>query len=168
MFKLDIPTTVCPDFDINLIESKDRKHSCERDSFGNPKHAQVVDQFDSQPFLQGENGFRRNDIAILQGAESEELKEAIASRLVEMRDNASFSDMSDSEIAKLAIPRYCQTPASLSDWQASIDHGNLAKEVDSFISAKESEAQKQADIESKLAELETLKAKKDSVEPKTE
>lgn len=168
MFKLDIPTTVCPDFDINLIESKDRKHSCERDSFGNPKHAQVVDQFDSQPFLQGENGFRRNDIAILQGAESEELKEAIASRLVEMRDNASFGDMSDSEIAKLAIPRYCQTPASLSDWQASIDHGNLANEVDAFISAKESEAQKQADIESKLAELETLKAKKDSVEPKNE
>lgn len=166
MFKVSFPQNVSPDVDIRLVETGDYKHSIERDSFGNPLHGQVVDQFDAQPFLQGENGFRRNDISILRAAESAEVKEAIASRLVELKDNADFAGMTDEQIAALAVPRYCQTAASVADWQSSLDHGSLAKSVDEWIANEQAAAQKQADIQAKLAELETIKAKAANVDPK--
>lgn len=105
------------------------------DSVGRPIGACPVDQFDSQSFMMGENGFRRSDIAILVSAESEDLKRAIAARIVEINSNFPDQSLSDSELAAMAIPRNCQSSSMIRDWAASLEKSGFAKAVDAFVKA---------------------------------
>lgn len=120
-----------PDFDPFIEDTS--KLTCPRDSVGRPQGAQAVDQFDSEPFMMGENGFRRSDIGIMMSSESDQLKQSIAARLVEIKSQPGADGLNDHELAQLAIPRSCQSPASLTDWQASLDCGGFAKAADEII-----------------------------------
>lgn len=164
MFKISKPKNIDPCFDHNLINFAD--HPCEKDALGRPKGAQIVDQFDAKDFMLGENGFRASDVAILFGNESQQIKDAVAARLVEIKSNPAAADLSDAELAKMAIPRNCQSPVALTDWMASLEHSGISKTVDNFIAAEEQKAAKKAELDAKLAELEALKSK--SVESKFE
>lgn len=126
---------VFPSDDINdMIPIEEMVY--EKDSMGRPKNAQAVDQFDSQSFMLGENGFRRSDVSILMSAESEDLKLAIASRIQELKASSpDYSGLSDSEIAAMTIPRYVNSAAQFRDWASSLDKSGFAKQVDSFIEA---------------------------------
>ena len=131
-------TYVYPENDILYLDgSKESIERCgiELDSVGRPKGAQPVDQFDSQPFMMGENGFRRSDISILMSAESDDLKRAVASRMEEIKAQFPDQTLSDSELADMAKPRYCQSWSDLRDWSASLEKSGLAKQVDVFIEA---------------------------------
>lgn len=133
-----------PDFDPFIEDTS--KLTCPRDSVGRPQGAQAVDQFDSEPFMMGENGFRRSDIGIMMSSESDQLKQTVAARLVEIKSQPGADGLNDHELAQLAVPRSCQSPASLTDWQASLECGGFAKAAEEFVSKH---SPKQAD-ESKI------------------
>ncbi len=107
----------------------------EKDSVGRPKNAQPVDQFDAQPFMMGENGFRRSDIAILASAESDDLKSAIAARMQQIQTQYPDQNLSDAELAALTIPRNCQSSSAFREWAASLEKSGFAKSVNEFIEA---------------------------------
>ena len=107
------------DSDINNL-IPENELNIERDSLGRPINAQVVDQFDAQPFMMSENGFRKNDISILMSAQSEDLKMSILSRLTELQDSGSdLSGLTDAQVCDLIVPRYAQGAAEFRDWVAS-------------------------------------------------
>lgn len=126
---------VFPDTDINDLIPVDEL-VVEKDSTGRPKNAQPVDQFDAQPFMMAENGFRSNDVSLLMKAESEDLKMQIASRMQEIKNSGiDLSDYTDEEIAKMTIPRYVNSAAQFRDWAASLEKSGFAKQVDAYIEA---------------------------------
>ena len=112
-----------------------------------PKGAQPVDQFDSEPFMMGENGFRRSDISILMSAQSDDLKRSIANRLQEIQVQFPDQSLSDAELAQMAIPRYAQSASGFRDWAASIEKSGFAKSVNEWIDAHKSEEQKSDTID---------------------
>ena len=115
----------------------------EKDSMGRPKNAQPVDQFDAQEFMMAENGFKRSDVSILMKVESDDLKAAVAARIQDIQVSMpDFGDMTDSEIAALAIPRYVNSAAQFRDWAASLDKSGFAKQVDSYIEANKAKFEK--------------------------
>lgn len=114
-----INDVILPENDINpLVPIEDMVF--EKDAFGRPKGAQPVDQFDAQPFLLGENGFRRSDISIMMHAESDDLKASIASRMDEVKSTPIKGDYTDEELASMCIPRRVQSQSDFRDWYASI------------------------------------------------
>lgn len=120
--------------DINpLIDIKDMDYERMSGSDIIPKGAQPVDQFDSQPFMMAQNGFRRSDIAILMSAESEQLKQAISARIQDIKVSFPDQDLSDADLAAMAIPRHCQSQSAFRDWSASLEKGGFAKAVDDYI-----------------------------------
>lgn len=126
-----------PETDIFYLQSKEDVEKCgiELDSVGRPKGAQPVDQFDSQPFMMAENGFRRSDIAILVSAESDDLKRSIAARMQEIQSNFPDQSIPDNELADMAIPRHCQVGSQLRDWYASLEKSGIAKVANEYIEA---------------------------------
>lgn len=111
------------------------KEQIQTDSVGRPIGACPVDQFDAQPFMMGENGFRRSDIALLMSAESDDLKRAIAARMTEINTQFPDQSLSDSELAAMAIPRNCQSSSMMRDWAASLEKSGFSKAVDEFVKA---------------------------------
>ena len=163
MYKCIVSETVSPELDFAILDAKDVP--CERHNDGRPLHAQVVDQFDAQPFMQGENGFRRSDISIMFASESADVRQSIAARMIEIKNSSpSLADYSDSELAAMVIPRSCQSPETYRNWLASLDKSGIAKSVDAYVKDLESKAAKDAEVAAKLAELEAIKSK--PVEPK--
>ena len=133
---------VFPDTDINDLIPVDEL-VFERDSNGLPKNAQPVDQFDAQPFMLGENGFRSSDVSLLMKAESDDLKMAIASRMQEIKSSGvDLSQYKDEQIAQMTIPRYVNSAAQFRDWAASLEHSGFAKQVDAFIEANKAKFEK--------------------------
>lgn len=96
---------------------------------GRPVDEIVVDQFYSQDFNLGENGFARSDIQALIHAESDDLKMQIASRIVEVKAKYADSKLTDEQIAKLAIPRYVQSDHDFREWSASLGELGLEKSL---------------------------------------
>ena len=94
---------------------------------GRPVDEIVVDQFYSQDFNLAENGFARSDISAFVHAESEDLKMQIASRLVEVKARYADSNLTDEQIAMLAIPRYVQSDHDFREWSASLGELGLEK-----------------------------------------
>lgn len=105
----------------------------EVDSVGRPIGAQPVDQFDAQPFMLGENGFRRSDIAILMTAQSEDLKRSIAARMVEVQSQFPDQTLTDEQLIELTVPRYAQGYSAFRDWSSSLENGGFAKAVNEWI-----------------------------------
>lgn len=127
-----------PENDILFLDgSKESIDRCgiELDTVGRPKGAQPVDQFDSQSFMMGENGFKRSDISIMMSAESDDLKRAIAQRMQEIQSSYPDQSLPESVLADMAKPRYCQSWSDLRDWASSLEHSGLAKQVNDYIDA---------------------------------
>lgn len=116
----------------NYIGSDYNPETMLKDSVGRPVGAQPVDQFDAQPFMMGENGFRRSDIAILVNAESDDLKRAVAARLSEVQSDFPDQSLSDEQLAQLTIPRNVQSSSMFRDWSAQLEHSGFAKSVNAF------------------------------------
>lgn len=121
-----------PDTDIMIVGADEYFG---QDSCGHVLGAQPVDQFDSQPFMMAENGFRRNDVSILMSAESDDLKRAIAARMQEIQIQYPDQSLSDAELAAMAIPRNCQSSAMFREWAASLDKSGFSKAVQDYVDA---------------------------------
>ena len=136
---------VFPDTDINyLIPIDDLVY--EKDELGRPKNAQPVDQFDAQDFMMAENGFKRNDVSALMKAESDDLKNMIASRMVELKSSTpDFEGLSDSEICDLVVPKYVNSASAFRDWAASKEKSGFAKSVQAYIDANKEKFEKSSD-----------------------
>lgn len=76
------------------------------------KQISAVDQFPSQDFCIGDNGFVRSPLAIALRTEDEKLRQAILGSLPE-REIVDNGDKSDSDLLKELVPRNIQTPAEL-------------------------------------------------------
>ena len=131
-----------PDTDINyLIPIEELVY--EKDELGRPKNAQPVDQFDAQDFMMAENGFKRNDVSALMKAESDDLRNMIASRMVELKASTpNFEGLSDSEICDLTIPKYVNSASAFRDWAASKDKSGFARSVQAYIDANKERFEK--------------------------
>lgn len=136
---------IFPDTDINyLIPIEDLVY--EKDELGRPKNAQPVDQFDAQDFMMAENGFKRNDVSALMKAESDDLKNMIASRMVELKASTpDLSGLSDSEICDLVVPKYVNSASAFRDWAASKEKSGFAKSVQVYIDANKEKFEKPSD-----------------------
>ena len=91
---------------------------------------QVVDQFDAQPFMRGENGFNRNIVSQILAAESQELREMLLSRIGKDQDYGGFpKDTPADYVLDNTMPRNCQSTSSCRDWVSSHDK-TIAKYAD--------------------------------------
>lgn len=75
-----------------------------------------VDQFPTQDFNLGENGFPMSDIQLILKTDSEELRKVLLSRLEVQKQMESNPDMSDEELIRNVVPRYIQTPAEIKEF----------------------------------------------------
>lgn len=90
----------------------------------------VVDQFDAQPFMRGENGFNRNVISQILAAESQDLREMLLSRIGKDQNFGGFDKNTPaSEVIAQTMPRNCQTASSCRDW-VSFHDKSIGKYVD--------------------------------------
>lgn len=112
------------------------------DSLGRPVGAQVVDGADAKDFERAENGFRRNDIAVLLSAESDDLKRALVEKLNELRKTYPDQSLSDAEIAAQIIPRSVNTQSALRDW--SVRSGAFTKRLEAEYNKRMEESRKSA------------------------
>lgn len=74
-----------------------------------------IDQYANQDFNYGRNGLIANDLTLLERANTLAECELIAQRLnLYKAENPNTDGLSDSQIAQLIKPRFCQSPAELS------------------------------------------------------
>lgn len=104
----------------------------ELDEHGNLKNALVVEQIDGASFALGENGFTRSDVSQLLHAKSDELKEAILKRMVDLRKQYEPDSVSDSEIISRIIPRSVGTPSQLVTFASNVRNSGIDKFVKAF------------------------------------
>lgn len=77
----------------------------------------AVDQYNSQDFNRGFNGFPANDLTLLERAQSLAECQLIAQRLQEFKVNNPNTDgMSDADILKTIKPRLYQSPSEVNRW----------------------------------------------------
>lgn len=90
----------------------------------------VVDQFDAQPFMRGENGFNRNIISQIMAAESMELKQMLLQKLGDLSKAPGFDPSTPAkDVLDTVIPRNVQTASSMRDWLSANDK-SIGKYVD--------------------------------------
>lgn len=122
MFKSNLGVIPCTPIELNEI--------------GQPKDAIIVDQFYSQDFNRGENGFARSDIEAFIHAESDELKQVIAQRLYEVKSQYPDQNLSNEDMIKMCVPRNVQSLHDLRDWYSRIHGDSLEKSVNEWIKSK--------------------------------
>lgn len=106
---------------------------------GKPVDAIEVDQFYSGDFMKGENGFCRSDISQMLHTQSEELRQVIANRLVEVKAEYPDQNLSDEVLCKLAVPRYVQSQHDFREWASQIDELGFNKSIEEFVKSKQNE-----------------------------
>lgn len=90
----------------------------------------VVDQFDAQPFMRGENGFNRNIISQIISAESMELKQLLLQKLGDLSKAPGFDPSTPAQdVLDTVVPRNVQTSSSMRDW-LSVHDKSIGKYVD--------------------------------------
>ena len=115
----------------------------------------VVDQFEGMEFNKAANGFAKNLIAQIMEAESEELRNQLMKRLVDMPKGSLPDDMPAYEAVKSICPKSVNSVATFRDWAGSLDNTPLAKAVDDYKSKLDKiAADKEALRQMRLAELE--------------
>lgn len=124
MFKSNLGVIPCTPIELNEI--------------GVPKDAIIVDQFYSQDFNRGENGFAKSDIEAFITAESDELKQVIAQRLYEVKSEYPDQSLSNEDMIKMCIPRNVQSLHDLRDWYSRIQGDGLDKAVEAWTKERES------------------------------
>lgn len=104
----------------------------ELNEVGIPVDAIIVDQFYSQDFNRGENGFARSDIESFIHAESDELRQVIAQRLYEVKSQYPDQNLSDEDLLKMVVPRNVQSFHDFREWNASIRNDGFEKSVNAW------------------------------------
>lgn len=90
----------------------------------------VVDQFDAQPFMRGENGFNRNIISQIMAAESMDLKQMLLQKLGDLSKAPGFDPSTPvQDVLDSVVPRNVQTSSSMRDW-LSVHDKSIGKYVD--------------------------------------
>ena len=90
-----------------------------------PDKVQVVDQFESNDFAHGENGFPRSLISQIMHAESEELQNMLLKRLSDVKVSDENKGKTNEQIIRETLPRYVQSASSLRDFLGSIEGDGL-------------------------------------------
>lgn len=101
-------------------------------NIGKPEDGIEVDQYYSQDFCKGENGFPRSDISLLLSTQSEELKMQIAMRMKEVQGTYPDQNLSDEQLARMAIPRNVQSAADFKSWFSQIKDEGFEKVVSDY------------------------------------
>lgn len=73
----------------------------------------IVDQFPAEDFNVTPHGTLRNDVAALVAAQTEQEFNLILSRLMQLREDDQYQNMSDTELLQRIKPRMMQDPAEL-------------------------------------------------------
>lgn len=124
MFKSNLGILPTPPLELNEI--------------GLPVDAPVIDQFYSQEFNLGENGFPMNDVEVFFHTESEELRQVIAQRLQEVKAQYPDQSLSDEVLCSMVIPRNVQSYHDLREFGAQLKHDGLEKCIENWKAEKAS------------------------------
>ena len=108
-----------------------------KDELGNFIDMRVVDQYPSQDFMMGENGFPRSDIAQMMHTDSEELRVALAARMTEIKAQYPDQNLSDEQLIKLTVPRYVQSQHEFREWASRIDELGFNKSIQEFVDSRQ-------------------------------
>lgn len=101
-------------------------------NIGKPEDGIEVDQYYSQDFCKGENGFPRSDISLLLSAQSEELKMQIAMRMKEVQGTYPDQNLSDVQLVQMCVPRNVQSAADFKSWFSQIKDDGFEKVVSAY------------------------------------
>ena len=110
-----------------------------KDELGNFVDMRVIDQYPSQDFMMGENGFPRSDIAQMMHTDSEELRVALAARMTEIKAQYPDQNLSDEQLIKLTVPRYVQSQHEFREWASRIDELGFNKSIQEFVDSRQKE-----------------------------
>ena len=110
-----------------------------KDELGNFIDMRVVDQYPSQDFMMGENGFPRSDIAQMMHTDSEELRVALAARMTEIKAQYPDQNLTDEQLIKLTVPRYVQSQHEFREWASRIDELGFNKSIQEFVDSRQKE-----------------------------
>lgn len=114
-----------PEFDFKVTDKLNEK--------GLPFDSQVVDQFYSQKFMLGENGFPRSDISLFLSTDSEDLKNQIASRMQEIKQDLPDQNLSNEQLIRLTLDRNIQSAPDFQRFYSQLKDVNLDEYLKKFI-----------------------------------
>lgn len=117
-----------PEFDYKLTDKLNEK--------GLPIDLRVVDQFYSQPFMKGENGFPKSDVAMFLSTQSDDLKAQIAQRMEELKLEYPDQDLSNDELIALTVDRNIQSAPDFQRWYSQLKDQKLDDYLKSFNTSK--------------------------------
>lgn len=125
MFKqvLDIP-----EFDYKLTDKLNEK--------GLPRDSRVVDQFYSEEFMLGENGFPKSDVRMFLDTQSADLQLQIATRMQELKAQYPDQDLSNEEMIALTLDRNIQSAPDFQRWYAGLKDNKLVDYLNEQIEAR--------------------------------
>ena len=106
-----------PEFDYKLTDKLNEK--------GLPIDSRVVDQFYSQPFMKGENGFPKSDVAMFLSTQSDDLKSQIAQRMEELKLEYPDQNLSNEELIALTVDRNIQSAPDFQRWYSQLKDQKL-------------------------------------------
>lgn len=129
MFKqvLDIP-----ELDYKLTDKLNEK--------GLPRDSRVVDQFYSQDFMLGENGFPKSDVRMFLDTQSADLQMQIATRMQELKVQYPDQDLSNEEMIALTLDRNIQSAPDFQRWYAGLKDKKLEDYLNEQIAARQKAA----------------------------
>ena len=131
----------------NNLKKKYEDEYLPLNEIGRFKDEIVVDQFYSQDFCKGENGFPQSDVSMMLREQNQELMQQIAMRMNEIKAQYPDQNLSDEVLAKITVPRNVQSAVDFRAWASQIDELGFSKAVDSYIEAHKP---KEVDGESKI------------------
>lgn len=118
----------------------------EKNNLGKPVDGIEVDQYYSQDFTLGENGFPRSDVSMLLSAQSEEIKMQVAMRMKEVQAKYPDQDLSDEQLAAMSIPRNVQSAADFKSWFSQLKDEGFEKTVKAYYEAHKPKSDPSPDV----------------------
>lgn len=99
----------------------------------------IVDQFPAEEFNVTPHGTLRNDVAALVAAQTEQEFNLILSRLMELKADDQYQNMSDKELLQRIKPRMMQDPAELErfgEYVGQLDQYKLELDKEKTVTAE--------------------------------
>lgn len=122
-----------PEFDYKLTDKLNEK--------GLPRDSRVVDQFYSQEFMLGENGFPKSDVRMFLDTQSADLQLQIATRMQEIKAQYPDQDLSNEEMIALTLDRNIQSAPDFQRWYAGLKDKKLDEYLNEQIAARQNAAE---------------------------
>ena len=127
--------TIVPEHDFKLVDKLNE--------VGLPKDSRVVDQFYSEKFMRGENGFPKSDVAMFLQTQSDDLKMQIANRLEEFKIQYPDQDLSNEEIIARTLDRNIQSAPDFQRWFSQLGDQKIDEFLQQFVSVPKTEPEKE-------------------------